>query len=106
MRDKTNKGAILVIVLFIIIILLCIGMAFVIWLRVESRSATQKRTATKDFFYAELGAEKTIHRMLQPGATNPGGFAWPFVNLPPGNSEEFTLIIDGVSIKVHVQEIP
>ena len=103
---KKNEGAILIIVLFTVVILLLVGITFIFWLRIESRSATQKRAATKDFFYGELGSEKTIHRMLQPGATDPGGFAWPFVNLPSGNSEEFTLIIDGVSVKVHVQEIP
>ena len=99
---KKNEGAILVIVLFTVVILLLVGVTFIFWLRIESRSATQKRAATKDFFYAELGSEKTIHRLQ-----NDAVFAAPFINSPPsGDIVYYTLIIDGLSIGVTVQEVP
>ena len=102
-KFKKNQGAILIIVIFTVIILLLIGISFIFWLKVESRSASQKRAATKDFFYGELGSEAVIHRLQ-----NESAFADLFISTstPSGYTTAYTLIIDDLPIGITIQKIP
>jgi hypothetical protein len=96
-----NNGSVLAVAILIVAVLLLIGVSFLFWIKVESRNATQKRTASKDIFYAEAGNEKTINRLQ-----NDAAFAAPFLTLPGGFVTQYTIIIDGQPVNVTVKQIP
>lgn len=96
-KQNQTRGSIIAIVFITVTVLLLVGVSFIFWLRIESRSATSKRKATKDVFYAELGKEKIVHR-IQTDAT--------FKNSLVGANSTFFIIIDTVTIRVDVQGIP
>ncbi|MFH1783664.1 MAG: hypothetical protein ABH868_02020 [bacterium] len=101
LRRKKEKGSAFIMVMITLIVLLFIGVSFIFWIRIESRSSTQQRIAVKDISYAEMGAEKTIHR-LQTDDT----WAHQFTDgLNLATPATYTLLIDDVRIHVTVEEI-
>ncbi len=106
-KSWVNQGIMMPLVLILTLVLLMISTALLIWMRVETKDTLQKRKATRDVYYAEIGTEKALHRLttdLSWGSTTvPLGM---FTNNISGETTYFELIVDGLRIGVTVQDIP